>query len=96
MGPSTPLISPEVQRGPHLSRTHVLHLHDDPTQSSTTQVLQQHDNMTQAIHLGVTHQEFGSVVAEAQRLLDKSRTRAEHFEGVAQTIHVQAWEQTVH
>lgn len=52
--------------------------------------------MTQAIHLGVTHQELGSVVAEAQRLLDKSRTRAEHFEGVAQTSHVQAWEQTVH
>ena len=96
MGPSTPLGSPEVQAGSQVSTTRVLHLHDDRTLSSTTQVLHQRDNRTQAIHLGITHQEFGSVIAEAQRLLDDSRARAEHFKGIAQTIHNQACEQIVH
>ena len=96
MGPSTPLSTPEVQGGSHQSTTQVLHLHDDRTLSSTTQVLHQHDNRTQAVHLGISHQEFGSVVAEAQRLLDDSRARADHFEGIAQTIHNQACEQIVH
>ena len=96
MGPSTPLSTPEVQGGLHQSTTQELHLHDNRTSSSTTQVLHQHDNRTQAVHLGISHQEFGSVVAEAQRLLDDSRARADHFEGVAQTIHNQACEQIVH
>ncbi len=39
---------------------------------------------------------YGSVVAEAQRLLDEPRARADHFEGIAQTIHNQACEQIVH
>ena len=96
MGPSTPLSTPEVQGGLRQSTTQELHLHDNRTLSSTTQVLHQHDNRTQAVHLGISHQEFGSVVAEAQRLLDDSRARADHFEGVAQTIHNQACEQIVH
>ena len=96
MGPSTPLGSPEVQAGSQVSTTRVLHLHDDRTLSSTTQVLHQRDNRTQAIHLGITHQEFGSVIAEAQRLLDDSRARAEHFKGIARTIHNQACEQIAH
>ena len=96
MGPSTPLSTPEVQGSLHQSTTQELHLHDNRTSSSMTQVLHQHDNRTQAVHLGISHQEFGSVVAEAQRLLDDSRARADHFEGVAQTIHNQACEQIVH
>ena len=82
--------------GSHQSTTQVLNLHDDRTDSSTTQVLHQHDNRTQSIHLGISHHEFGSVIAEAQRLLDDSRARADHFEGIAQTIHNQACEQIVH
>ena len=39
------------------------------------------------VHLGVSPQDFGAVVAEAQRLLDESRTRALHLGGVAQEIH---------
>ena len=58
--------------------------------------MHQHDNRTQSIHLGISHHEFGSVIAEAQRLLDDSRARADHFEGIAQTIHNQACEQIVH
>ena len=61
MGPSIPIDSQSVQGGPHLSKAQVLHLQADRTQSSTTHVLHQHDNRTQAIHLGVSHQEFGSV-----------------------------------
>lgn len=82
--------------GSHQSTTQVLNMRDDRTVSSTTQVLHQHDNRTQSIHLGISHQEFGSVIAEAERLLDDSRARAEHFEGIAQTIHSQACEQIVH
>ena len=96
VGPSTPLSTPEVQGSLHQSTTQELHLHDNRTSSSMTQVLHQHDNRTQAVHLGISHQEFGSVVAEAQRLLDDSRARADHFEGAAQTIHNQACEQIVH
>lgn len=59
-------------------------------------MLHPHDNRTQSVHLGISHQEFGSVIAEAQRLLDDSRARADHFEGIAQTIHNQACEQIVH
>ena len=40
------------------------------------------------VHLGTNPQEFGVVVAEAQRLLDQSRTRALHLESFAQEINV--------
>ena len=66
------------QGGPSLSVANTLHLHDDRTQS---------------VHLGISHQEFGAVISEAQRLLDESRTRASYFEGVAQEIHSKACEQ---
>ena len=82
--------------GSHQSTTQVLNMHNDRTVSSTTQVLHQHDNRTQSIHLGISHQEFGSVIAEAQWLLDDSRARVDHFEGIAQAIHNQACEQIVH
>ena len=62
-------------------------------QSSTTQVLHLHDEKTQSDHLGVSPQEFGAVVAETQRLLDESRTRALHLEGFAQEIQDRGYEQ---
>ena len=49
--------------------------------------------MRELKHLGVSPQEFGAVVAEAQHLLDESRTRALHLEGFAQEIHDRACEQ---
>ena len=51
------------------------------------------DERIQTVHLGVSPQEIGVVVAEAQRLLDESRTRALHLEGVAQEIQDRACEQ---
>ena len=56
-------------------------------------MLRLHDERNQTVHLGVSPQDFGAVVAEAQRLLDESRTRALHLEGVAQEIHDRACEQ---
>ena len=56
-------------------------------------MLRLHDERNQTVHLGVSPQDFGAVVAEAQRLLDESRTRALHLEGVAQEIHDRAREQ---
>jgi hypothetical protein len=62
-------------------------------QSSTTLVLHLHDEKTQSDHLGVSPEEFGAVVAETQRLLDESRTRALHLEGFAQEIQDRGYEQ---
>ena len=47
-------------------------------QSSTT--LPFDDERTQTVHLGINPQDFGVIVAETQRLLDQSRTRALHLE----------------
>ena len=55
-------------------------------QSSTT--LPFDDERSQTVHLGTNPREFGVVVAEAQRLLDQSRTRALHLESFAQEINV--------
>ena len=51
------------------------------------------DERIQTVHLGVSPQEIGVVVAEAQRLLDESRTRALHLEGFAQEIQDRGYEQ---
>ena len=43
--------------------------------------------------MGVDPVEYGRLVGEAQRLLDESKSRADHFEGLSKEIYFQACQQ---
>ena len=58
------------------------------------QELHLHDE--RSVHVGVSHQEFGAVVAEAQRLLSDSQQRADSMEASAREIYSQACVQVQH
>ena len=59
-----------------------------------TQELHLHDE--RSVHVGVSPQEFGAVVAEAQRLLSDSQQRADSMEASAREIYSQACVQVQH
>ena len=44
-----------------------------------------HDDRVQTVNVGVDPIEFGRVVSESQRLLDKSESKARSLEGLAQS-----------
>ena len=52
-----------------------------------------HDDRTQTVTMGVDPVEYGRMVGEAQRLLDESKSRADHFEGLSKEIYSQACQQ---
>ena len=55
---------------------------------TVTQELHLHDE--RSVHVGVSHQEFGAAVAEAQRLLSASQQRADSMEASAREVYSQA------
>ena len=61
---------------------------------NVTQELHLHDE--RSVHVGVSPQEFGAVVAEAQRLLSDSQQRANSMEASAREIYSQACVQVQH
>ena len=52
-----------------------------------------HDDRTQTVAMGVDLVEYGRMVGEAQRRLDESKSRADHFEGLSKEIYAQACQQ---
>ena len=66
---------------------------DVPIEVHHHQALHVHDDRTQTVTMGVDPVEYGRMVGEAQRLLDESKSRADHFEGLSQEIYSQACQQ---
>ena len=71
-------------------RTQEVHIHD---QRTVSQEVHLHDGRTQSVHFGVSPEEFGMVVSEAQRLLDESQQKANAMEATARDIYSQACDQ---
>ena len=72
IGPTIELHRHETQQL-YDGRTQEVHIHD---QRTVSQEVHLHDGRTQSVHFGVSPQEFGMVVSEAQRLLDESQQKA--------------------
>ena len=66
---------------------------DVPIEVHHHQELHVHDDRTQTVAMGVDSVEYGRMVGEAQRLLDESKSRADHFEGLSTEIYFQACQQ---
>ena len=67
---------------------------DAPIEVHHHQELHLHDDRTQTVAMGVDPVGYGRmVVGEAQRLLDESKSRADHFEGLSKEIYSQACQQ---
>ena len=59
---------------------------DIPVEVHHHQEFHAHDDRTQTVTMGVDPVEYGRMVGEAQRLLDESKSRADHFEGLSKEI----------
>ena len=66
---------------------------DVPMEVHHHQELHVHDDRTQTVAMRVDPVEYGRMVGEAQRLLDESKSRADHFEGLPKEIYYQACQQ---
>ena len=66
---------------------------DIPVEVHHHQEFHVHDDRTQTVTMGVDPVEYGRMVGEAQRLLDESKSRADHFEGLSKEIYSQACQQ---
>ena len=66
---------------------------DVPVEVHHHQEFHVHDDRTQTVTMGVDPVEYGRMVGEAQRLLDESKSRADHFEGLSNEIYSQACQQ---
>ena len=66
---------------------------DVPSEVHHHQELHVHGDRTQTVTMGVDPVEYGKMVGEAQRLLDESKSRADHFEGLSKEIYSQACQQ---
>eukprot|EP00435_Cladocopium_sp_Y103_P038967 s909_g10.t1 len=52
-----------------------------------------HDDRVQSVAIGVDHVEYGRMISDAQQLIDESKSRADHFEGLSKEIYSQACQQ---
>ena len=66
---------------------------DVPLEVHHHQEIHVHDDRTQTVSVGVDPAEYGRMVGEAQRMLDESKSRADHFEGLSKEIYFQACQQ---